>query len=239
MSVVMSASVRRRWWWFLWGLLVVFAIGIAAFFVTPYLMNSSTVPIDRSIVGYYLSLVVHAVPAGLALVIGPWQFVPQLRARLPKWHRLAGRVYLISVVAAAAAASYAAAVTPSGFALQVAFYMLVVAWLYTAAQGYRTIRRGEVKLHRIWMIRNYALTFAAVTLRLYLLAGTELAKVIPSLEYRDIYTASAWASLLGNVLVAEYFIIHATLDPLVRKRNGRAPLAGPAIAHPPRASRIG
>ncbi|MEU7141487.1 DUF2306 domain-containing protein [Nocardia sp. NPDC046473] len=219
MSAVMSQAVRRRWWWFSWGLLTALAIGIAAFFVTPYLRGGSTVPIDRSIVGYYASLVVHAVPAGLALIIGPWQFVPQLRTRFPRLHRVAGRVYMVSVVAASAAASYAAAVTPSGFPLQVAFYMLVVAWLYTAAKGYRTIRRREVQLHRIWMIRNYALTFAAVTLRLYLLAGTEVAKFIPSLEYRDIYTASAWASLLGNVLVAEYFIIQRTLAPLARRER--------------------
>ncbi|WP_405162829.1 DUF2306 domain-containing protein [Nocardia sp. NBC_01499] len=217
MSAVMSQAVRRRWWWFLWSLLVLLAIGIAGYFVTPYLFGSSTVPIDRAIPGYYVSLVVHAVPAGLALIIGPWQFVPQLRKRFPKLHRTAGRVYLVSVVAASAAASYSAAVTPSGFPLQVAFYMLVVAWLYTATKAYRTIRRREVQLHRIWMIRNYALTFAAVTLRLYLLAGTQASSIFHlSLAYRDIYTASAWAALLGNVLVAEYFIIQTTLAPLAR-----------------------
>ncbi|MGW7576267.1 DUF2306 domain-containing protein [Streptomyces sp. NPDC054765] len=189
------------------------ALGITAYFVPPYLMGSSTIPIDRHIVGYYASLVVHALPAGLALSIGPWQFVPRLRTRFPRLHRIAGRVYLISVVLAALAAAYAAAVTPSGFPLQVAFYMLIAAWLFTAAQAYRTIRRGEVQLHRIWMIRNYAFTFAAVTLRLYQLAGLLL---MPSVEYRDIYTASAWAALLGNVLVAEYFIIQRKRAPQVR-----------------------
>ncbi|AHH95249.1 DUF2306 domain-containing protein [Kutzneria albida] len=225
-TVVMSRATRRRWWWFLWGLLAVLAIGIAAYFVTPYLTGSSTVPIDRSIPGYYVSLVIHAAPAGLALIIGPWQFVPRLRARFPRLHRVLGRVYLVSVVAAALAASYSAAVTPSGFPLQVAFYMLVVAWLYSAAQAYRTIRRREVQLHRIWMIRNYTLTFAAVTLRLYLLLGVQLMNVIPSLEYRDVYTSSAWASLLGNVLVAEYFIIQRMLAPLARgKRRSDATVA--------------
>ncbi|WP_158887978.1 DUF2306 domain-containing protein [Amycolatopsis anabasis] len=212
-TAVRSRAVRRRWWWFLWSLLVVPAIGITAYFVTPYVSGSSTVPIDMSIPGYYVSLAVHAVPAGLALLIGPWQFVPRLRARFPRAHRMLGRVYLVSVVVAAAAATYSTVVTPSGFALQVAFAMLVVAWLYSAAQAYRTIRRGAVRLHRIWMIRNYALTFAAVTLRLYLLLGVQLMNVIPSLPYKDVYTASAWASLLGNVLVAEYFIIHRTTSP--------------------------
>jgi uncharacterized membrane protein len=212
----------------LWGLLAVLAIGVAAYFVPPYLTGSSAVPIDKAIVGYYASLVVHALPAGLTLIIGPWQFVPRLRARFPRLHRVMGRVYLISVVAASMAAAYAAAVTPSGFALQVAFYLLIAAWLYTAAQAYRTIRRREVALHRIWMIRNYALTFAAVTLRVYLVIGTQ---VLPSsVPYKDIYTAAAWAGLLGNVLVAEYFIIQRTLAPLARRAGRAKETAGSTVA---------
>ena len=228
-AAALSPPARRRWWWSLWSLLAALAIAIAVYFVTPYLLGRSTIPIDRAIVGYYTSLVVHAVhavPAGLTLVLGPWQFVPRLRARFPRLHRLTGRVYLISVVGAAAAASYATVVTPSGFPLQVAFSVLIVAWLYTAYQGYRTIRRGDVRQHRIWMIRNYTLTFAAVTLRLYLMLGTALMPVIPALQFRDVYTASAWLSLLGNVLVAEYFIVQRARAG--RQRDARALVPQPA-----------
>ncbi|MFJ9690693.1 DUF2306 domain-containing protein [Kitasatospora sp. NPDC101183] len=220
---IVSRTARRRWRRLLWGLMALLATGIAAVYVPPYLTGSSVVPIDRHIAGYYASLVAHAGPAGLTLVIGPLQFVPRLRARYPRLHRLAGRVYLVSVVAASAAALYAAAVTPSGFPLQVAFFLLTAAWLFTAAQAYRTIRRGEVQLHRVWMIRNYALTFAAVTLRLYLLAGLGLMKLVPSLPFRDVYTASGWAALLGNVLVAEYVIVHRIL-----LRTTRRPSEAPA-----------
>ncbi|MEV6603029.1 DUF2306 domain-containing protein [Kutzneria sp. NPDC051319] len=223
-TAAMSPTVRRRWWWSLWSLLTVLALAIAAYFVPPYLVGSSTIPIDMRIVGYYASLVVHAVPAGLTLIVGPWQFVPKLRTRFPRLHRVLGRVYLVSVILAAAAASYATVVTPSGFPLQVAFSVLIVAWLYSAFQGYRTIRRGDVRSHRIWMIRNYTLTFAAVTLRLYLMLGVALMDVIPSLTFRDVYTSSAWLSLLGNVLVAEYFILRHTAR---RKRESPAAIPQP------------
>lgn len=223
-TAAMSPTVRRRWWWSLWSLLTVLALAIAAYFVPPYLVGSSTIPIDMRIVGYYASLVVHAVPAGLTLIVGPWQFVPKLRTRFPRSHRVLGRVYLVSVILAAAAASYATVVTPSGFPLQVAFSVLIVAWLYSAFQGYRTIRRGDVRSHRIWMIRNYTLTFAAVTLRLYLMLGVALMNVIPSLTFRDVYTSSAWLSLLGNVLVAEYFILRHTAR---RKRESPAAIPQP------------
>lgn len=218
-TAVMSRAVRRRWWWFLWGLLTVLALGVAAVFVPPYLAGGTTVPnLDRITPGYYTSLVIHAVPAGLALIIGPWQFVPRLRTRFPRLHRVLGRVYLLSVIAASLAAVYSSVVTKSGFPLQVAFFVLIVAWLFTAGKAYSTIRRGEVQLHRIWLIRNYALTFAAVTLRLYQVPLLVLMDSVTWLEYRDVYTVSAWLSLLGNVLVAEYFIVQRTLAPLARRK---------------------
>ncbi|MFF2080237.1 DUF2306 domain-containing protein [Kitasatospora sp. NPDC058162] len=216
--------------------MAVSAVGIAAVFVPPYLTGSSFAPIDRSIVGYYASLVAHAGPAGLTLVLGPLQFVPRLRTRYPRLHRIVGRVYLVSVVAASAAALYAATVSPSGFPLQVAFSLLAAAWLYTAAQAYRTIRRGEVRLHRIWMIRNYALTFGAVTLRLYLLAGLALAKLVPSLTFRDVYTTAGWAAVLGNVLIAEYFIVHRILAPSARRVQDSSDRGGSEEAAAMRAS---
>ncbi|RSM69312.1 hypothetical protein DL991_39885 [Amycolatopsis sp. WAC 01375] len=218
----LSRTARRRWWWALWVLLAVSAVAIAGYAVPPYLTGNSAdsnVPIDPDVALHYLSLAVHAVPGGLAMIIGPLQFVPRFRARYPKWHRVAGRVYLISVIIASGASLYAATFTLSGFAIQVGFYVLAVAWLFTAAKAYRTIRRGEVALHRIWMIRNYALTFAAVTLRIYLLIGLQLKPSFPGLEFDEIYTASGWASILVNVLVAEYFIIQRTLTPLARRRR--------------------
>ncbi|MBP2324807.1 putative membrane protein [Kibdelosporangium banguiense] len=216
-TAVMSRTVRKRWWWLLWGSLTVLALAVAGYFVPPYLSGGTTIPnIDRITPGYYTSLVIHAVPAGIALITGPWQFVPRLRARFPRSHRVMGRVYLIAVVAAALAAVYSSAVTKSGFPLQVAFFVLIVAWLYTAAKAYRAIRRRDVALHRIWTIRNYTLTFAAVPLRLYQLPLLALMNSVTWLEYKDVYTVSAWMSLLGSILVAEYFIIQRIRAPRSR-----------------------
>ncbi|MBF8191807.1 DUF2306 domain-containing protein [Nonomuraea sp. K274] len=230
-----SKTTRCRWWWALWGLMAVLAVGIAGYAVPPYLTGNSAdsnVPTDPDVAAHYLFLGVHAVFAGLALIIGSLQFVTRLRVTRPKLHRVLGRVYMISIVIASVAAVFLAAVTLGGFALQVAFYMLAVAWLYTLTMAYRCIRRGEVQLHRIWMIRNYALTFAAVTLRIYLLLGLQLKPPSTSLEFDAIYTASGWASILGNVLVAEYFIIQRTLAPLARRRQRQesAPAATPVAA---------
>jgi hypothetical protein len=42
------------------------------------------------------------------------------------------------------------------------FGILAVLWFLTGLEAYRTVRRGNIEAHRRWMIRNFALTLAAV-----------------------------------------------------------------------------
>lgn len=219
----MTRPTRRRWWWALWTLLAVSAVGIAVYSAEPYAVGDAErnrIPLNDLFASHYVSIAVHALPSSLALLIGPFQFVTRIRVRYPKAHRISGQVYMVSIVLGSIAALFAATYSVSGFSVQVAFYILTAAWLYTLYQAYTTIRRGEVQLHRVWMIRNYALTFAAVTLRIYLMTGLALQEnFFPSLSFDDVYHASAWASFLVNALVAEYFIVQRTLKPLARRQK--------------------
>ncbi|MGP5196791.1 DUF2306 domain-containing protein [Arthrobacter rhombi] len=220
------------------------AVGILAVATTLYAVphattgnpDNSAIPLNADQALHYLTLAFHAVPAGLALVLGPLQFSKTLRIRFPRVHRITGRVYVISVVFAAMAAFIATGFSVSGFPVQVAFALLGAAWLYSLAQGFRTIRRGEVQLHRVWMTRNYALTFTAVTLRLFLVTGLGLRPVL-GIDFFEVYTASAWASLFINVVVTEYFIVQRIIGPALRRRRRepvrRDPRPEPELARQP------
>jgi hypothetical protein len=89
--------------------------------------------------------------------------------------------------------------------------MLAVAWLASGFMAYRHIRRKEIQSHRQWMVRNYAMTFAAVTLRLWLLtfqaAGVELSEA---------YITVAWLCWVPNLMVAE--LIVSRIRPGQRRR---------------------
>ncbi|WP_329360684.1 DUF2306 domain-containing protein [Streptomyces sp. NBC_01483] len=151
----------------------------------------------------------------------PFQLATRLLAGRPGLHRALGYVYMVSVVVAALAAIVAATFSVDGISVQVAFYLLSAAWLYTLFQRFRAIRQGQIQLHRIWLIRNYALSFAAVAVRAFIGLGVALQGPFPSLTFDDIYTTSVWASILVCAVVAEYVIIHRTLAPLVRKRSSK------------------
>ena len=60
-----------------------------------------------------------------------------------------------------------------------------------------------MKDHRNWMIRNYSLTFAAVTLRIWL----PLFIVLFGIEHFELsYAIIAWLAWVPNLIVAELFI---------------------------------
>jgi hypothetical protein len=60
------------------------------------------------------------------------------------------------------------------------------------------------------VIRNYALTFAAVLLRVYLLAGIGLTQFVHSISFGELYVATIWGSIAASVLVAAWFIVTGT-----------------------------
>lgn len=140
----------------------------------------------------------HAFAAIAALALGPWQFSAALRARRPRLHRLMGRAYLgIGVLVGGVSGLYLAQFAFGGAAARLGFTLLAIAWLYSGWRAYAAIRGGDVAAHRRWMVRNFALTFAAVTLRLYLPVAA-----IAGLPLAAAYAAIAWLCWVPNLAVA-------------------------------------
>jgi len=152
-----------------------------------------------------------------ALVIGPFQFLSGLRARRPAFHRLLGRAYLLCVLISGLGTLFLASVSPNSFIAQTGFGMLGTLWLISGFSAYRAIRQGQMQLHRPWMTRNYALTFGAVCLRLWLLIGNIV--VAPHISQTfavpqetlstdtQVNAIAAWFSWILPLVVAEWFIV--------------------------------
>ena len=201
-----------------WGFMTVLAVGIAIIFAGPYLSFNPAVSrlgLNPAIPIHFVVLAMHAGASGIALLIGPFQFLTSLRTRNPLVHRTIGRTYLICVLIGSVFAFFSALFSVSGFTAQVGFAFLAVIWFYSAYKAYRAIRQGYIQLHRIWMIRNYALTFAAVILRLWLSLGDS----VLHLPFKDVYSTSAWMSWIVSLVVAEWFINQQLLQSLALKRD--------------------
>lgn len=145
----------------------------------------------------------HFLGGGVALLVGGFQFSAWLRRRRPALHRWTGRVYLGAVLVGGVGGFGIAAIAHGGGPTQAAFTLLAVLWLYSAARAYGAIRGGDVDEHRRWMIRSFALTFGAVTLRIELGLLTGLL----GWSFDEAYVTVAWLSWVGNLVAAEWWLL--------------------------------
>jgi hypothetical protein len=147
------------------------------------------------------ALVFHATLASVALILGGFQLWPRLRARWPAWHRRAGTLYVACCLLAGLAGLLLAAGASTGPVSTAGFGLLALLWIGFTANAWRLARARDYIRHRRWMIRSFALTFAAVTLRLYLPV-----LFIAHLDFNTGYRAIAFLCWVPNLVVAELWL---------------------------------
>ena len=118
------------------------------------------------------------------------------------FHRWSGRVYIFAVLVGGVAGFTLALHSFGGVVTHFGFGMMAVCWVATTLNAYRHIRGGDLVAHRAWMLRSYALTLAAVTLRIYLALSQ-----IAGIEFEAAYQAISWLCWVPNLLVAEWFVL--------------------------------
>jgi len=107
-------------------------------------------------------LVPHALCGIIALLSGPLQFSTRIRRKYLQFHRVLGRVYVISVLVAATISL----ILTQGSGLEIATYVQAGSWIVCTVAAFLTARNGHIAQHRQWMVRSYAVTFTFISTRL-------------------------------------------------------------------------
>jgi hypothetical protein len=168
-----------------WTILIALVLAFVASYAARYFLH-----FDEATFGPYWprrgALLLHIGAGIVALLTAPFQFWSGNRRMPMAVHRWIGRVFVGGVAAGSVGALYLAITTTFGWAFGFATMMMNLAWVSTTAMAYYAIRRRLIAVHKEWMIRAYAITFAFVTIRLFSdvlptsqLAGKELAITLP------------------------------------------------------------
>ena len=186
-------------------LMVVLALGVALYAAVAYgLFPLGTLvhpDMKSAFQTHATGIYLHIFASIAALALGPFQFSTRLRQSRPALHRWSGRVYLsIGVLIGGSTGLYMAQFAFGGWVARSGFTALALCWLFTGFMAYWAIRRGDIQNHRRWMRRNFALTFAAVTLRIYL--GLSVAAGI---QFEQAYPVIAWLCWVPNLLLVEWW----------------------------------
>jgi uncharacterized membrane protein len=193
----MNASISRG----LWAIGAVSSVMIA---LVSYRYFIPSIPEPSNVTGNLMArpwLLVHAGLAATALLTGPWQFLPKLRARAPRVHRWLGRIYIFCCVVGGTGGLLLASGTTAGPIARAGFGLLAVVWLVVNLQGLRLAMTGRYAEHRQWMIRSFALTFGAVLLRVYIPISQMM-----GIEFMTAYRAISWLAWVPNLILAELYL---------------------------------
>jgi uncharacterized membrane protein len=146
-------------------------------------------------------LILHVAGGVTALLVGPLQFVGRIRARGPAFHRTTGRIYLGAVAVGAPAGFVLALGTTAGPVASVGFAIPALLWPVFTWLGWRSAVERRFPEHREWMLRSYAVTSTAITLRLMLpLAGALGIGFFPA------YRVISWLGWTTNLALCEAYL---------------------------------
>jgi uncharacterized membrane protein len=160
---------------------------------------------------------IHISSAVVVLAAGLTQFSKTFLSKYPLLHRKIGKIYVFLVLCVACPSGFVMAFYGNGgWAARYAFILQASGWWFLTFMAYYSVKNKNLKEHSKYMIRSYAMTLSAISLR----AATYIASVwkmnnginCPDPEYflicyPDFYILIAWLSWIVNLIIAEFLII--------------------------------
>ena len=151
---------------------------------------------------YLPAFYIHVATGSAVLMAGVLQLSTTLRRRSASVHRAVGKLYIFTTLLFTAPSGFVMALYANGgLTAQTAFALLAACWWWFTFKGLQTARSGSWNRHRAFMLRSYALTFAAVTLRLY-----SFFFALAGLRGVEIYDLIAWLCWVPSLLVTEWWL---------------------------------
>ncbi|MCC5839993.1 MAG: DUF2306 domain-containing protein [Opitutales bacterium] len=197
------------------GFLAIMCTGVAGYAIYAYAVLEPGTTVAPEMKATYeahkVTILTHVFFAAVALLAGPFQFFPVIRKH-PGIHRKVGYVYFSAVFIGGTASLGMAFIAYGGLVSTLGFGSLAVLWLFTAVKALLAVRQKSYAAHKIWAIRSFALTFSAVTLRVYL--GIFFAM---GFAFDSFYPALAWLCWVPNILFVEWILL-----PRIEKLNSFA-----------------
>jgi uncharacterized membrane protein len=211
-----SGRIGSAEWLVIAGLLVLSFIPITAgaFRLTQLTGGAQITPANSRFFASPLPVVVHIVSASLFAILGAFQFAAGFRRRWPGWHRAAGRLLVVCGLLVGFSGLWMTLFYPrpvgDGDFLSALRLLFGSAMIVSIVLSFAAIRGGNVKQHRAWMMRGYAIGLGAGTQALILMIGGMIAG--PPNEFsRALLMGVSWVI---NLAVAEWVIQKRTAHPV-------------------------
>jgi uncharacterized membrane protein len=153
----------------------------------------------------------HIVPGLVFVILGPLQFVKEIRARHVRIHRWCGRIFLVNGLLVGTTAVMLGFLVGFGGPSETAavtFYSLL--FLIFLAVAYVSVLRRQIAAHREWMIRAFSLGLAVATMRPLL--GILMAST--GWSFKELLGLAFWLAFSLHLIVAQLWIAASRRNPV-------------------------
>ena len=170
--------------------------------IKPY-VNPKFGAFDGGFMSHKVLTFVHIIPGALFMILAPLQFVPGIRSRHLRFHRLSGRVLVVlGLIIGITALIMSFKTTIGGTTETTATVTFAILFLFSLAKGFYHIRRREIRLHREWMIRMFAIGFAIATVRPIVGMFFAFSRLSP----HQFFGIAFWIGFMIHLIMAEIWI---------------------------------
>jgi hypothetical protein len=161
------------------------------------------------------SFYIHVISSWFVMLAGIIQFIPYILKNFSVIHRIFGKIYVFLVLFLAAPSGLGLALYANGgLSTKVGFTFQCIVWWFITFIAWQEIRNRNWLLHTQSMIRSYAITLAAMSLRVlsFVMIYNFGTKPI------ETYLTVTWLSWVGNLFIAEIFIRNGLAQYLLKNK---------------------
>lgn len=164
---------------------------------------------------WLLFFYIHIFSITICLLAGLTQFSNQFLKENRKLHRIIGKIYIYNILIINFPACFVLALFSNGGIIGISGFIIQnFIWGYFTLFAVIFIKKGNVEMHKNYMIFSYAITSTAITFRLIknMFYNEDI------FYYQLFYGLNVWISLFLNILIA-YIIIRKSNHDLSLESN--------------------
>lgn len=151
--------------WVLWILIITLSVYFFLDNVIAYFYGYRSQLFGDTFFNNQIWVSLHMVGGTLLLLLGPLQFWNWFREKYLHAHRLLGKIYLLGAGLAGFSA-LGISLMSTCLPCRISLFLLAVFLLLSSGLAWFTIKKHNIKAHRMFMIRSYICALAFVTVRI-------------------------------------------------------------------------
>ena len=198
-------TTKKTFWFLFWFVIVGLSLYFYVMTFVEYAYGYIPENFKRGFFESKIWYIGHIAGASAALLLGPFQFWKSIRTKYVRYHRTAGKIFIIGSLIAAICA-FRINLLYDCKPCRVSLGILSIIWFACTLAAWWAIKNKNVKTHRQFMVRSYTAALAFVFIRIFSFFGYK--NIFPFLDTTsDRRITAEWLCWVIPFLIIEIYMI--------------------------------